>query len=191
MAATMPLAMRSQGCFNVRVRWSPRLLAYAAGWAALTVLAAGAVWWGLGPLLAPVLLPIAAPSPPSSPASSAAAVPSLVPSATVSPTAAPAQPRTSAPATPRPQPSSYDGWDFVDGVFTRSFDTTGGQAVVRIAGGRVELVSATPSPGYQVRPQQPEPQRLVIEFFDGTHFIVLDAMWWENRPYAKVTNVGS
>jgi hypothetical protein len=88
-----------------------------------------------------------------------------------------------------PRPSMFDGWQFANGVFTRTFTLDGGRASVRITGGRVELVSSQAANGYKITPRQPSPDRLVVEFFDGTHFFVLDAMWWESKPYAKVTQV--
>jgi len=83
----------------------------------------------------------------------------------------------------------FEGWQYVNGVFTQTFTVDGGKATVRIAGGRVELVSSQAANGYRITPRQPSQDRLVVEFFDGTHFFVLDAMWWENKPYAKVTQV--
>jgi hypothetical protein len=83
----------------------------------------------------------------------------------------------------------FEGWQYAGGIFTQTFTVAGGKATVRIAGGRVELVSSQAANGYKVTPRQPSPDRLVVEFFDGAHFFVLDAMWWENKPYAKVTQV--
>jgi len=83
----------------------------------------------------------------------------------------------------------YEGWQYVNGVFTQTFTLEAGKATVRITGGRVELVSSEARNGYRITPRQPSPERLVLEFFDGTHFYVLDTMWWESRPYAKVTQV--
>lgn len=170
----------------MRVRPS-RIFSYAAGWAAMTALAAGVVWWGLGPLLTPIMHNAAAPAGPSS-------SPSASPAVEPSPTPSPPQPSAVATSpgsgrTVAPRPSTFDGWQFVDGVFVRTFKLDGGQATVRIVNGRVELVSAAPNNGYRITPRQPSPDRLVVEFFDGTRFFVLDAMWWENRPYATVTEV--
>jgi len=83
----------------------------------------------------------------------------------------------------------FEGWQYASGVFTQTFTLEGGKATVRILGGRVELVSSQAANGYRITPRQPSPDRLVVEFFDGTHFFVLDAMWWESKPYAKVTQV--
>jgi len=145
---------------------------YAGAWAVLTVLAAVVVWWGLGPLLAPIMQSAA--SPPQSPLPShVSPTPVILPSY----------------ARPQPRPSSFEGWQYVNGVFTQTFTLEGGKATVRIEGGKVSLVSSQAANGYRITPRQPSPDRLVVEFFDGTHFFVLDAMWWEYKPYAKVTQV--
>jgi hypothetical protein len=149
-----------------------RTFTYAAVWAVLTVLAAAVVWWGLDPLLAPIMQSAA--SPPQSPSPS-----HVSPTSVISPSSSP----------PRPKPSMFEGWQYANGVFTQTFTLAGGKATVRILGGRVELVSSQAANGYRITPRQPSPDRLVVEFFDGTHFFVLDTMWWEDKPYAKVTEV--
>src|SRR5215218_3896794 len=124
-----------------------RAFLYAVGWAGLTVLAAFAVWWGLRPLLT----------------SSFAAVP--MPSPTAASIPAPAASFMPSSAAPKPKPSMYDGWAYSGGAFTRSFDVTGGTAMVRIAGGVVTLVSSSQRDGYTITQEQPQPQRLVLKFF--------------------------
>ncbi len=170
----------------MRVR-SSRVFTYAVGWAVLTVLAAGAVWWGLRPLLAPLLSPVAAP-----PATTPSASPPVSPSVAPSPAATPSKAPVTTPVrtdSPKPTPSYFDGWAYDGTAFTRTFDTAGGQALIRIAGGRVEVVSATPSAGYQMSSQQPHPERVVLRFDRVGQSVIIDAMWWENRPYAEVTTV--
>lgn len=154
-----------------------RTFTYSVVWAALTVLAAAVVWWGLGPLLAPIMRSAA--SPPQSPSPS-----QVFPTPVLSPSLSPV---LSPPAKPRP--STFQGWQELNGVFTQTFTLDGGRATVRIEGGRVSLVSSQANNGYKVTPRQPSPDRLVVEFFDGTHFFVLDTMWWEDKPYAKLTQV--
>jgi hypothetical protein len=91
----------------------------------------------------------------------------------------------------KPTPSMYDGWAFENGIFTRTFDTAGGRAVVRVLEGRVELVSSAANPGYKVSvPSPQQPQRLVVRFDAIDRSTIVDCMWWESRPYAEVTNVG-
>lgn len=163
----------------MRVR-SSRIIIYAAGWSALTVLAAGVVWWGLGPLLAPILQVKAAPPP-------SPVAPSISLTLSMSPT--PTSRSKPPPRSARPSPSRYEGWQRVDDAFVQTFELAGGKATVRISQGRVELVSSQPSLGYTITPRQPSPDRLVVDFFNGTNFYVLDAVWWENRPYSKITQV--
>jgi hypothetical protein len=154
-----------------------RTLTYAAGWAVLTFLAAVVVWWGLGPLLAPIMQSVA--PPPQSPSPS-----HVSPNPVISPS-----PVAPSPARPLPRPSMFEGWQYVHGAFTQTFTLAGGSATVRITGGRAELVSSQAANGYRITPRQPSAGRLVVEFFDGTHFFVLDVMWWEDKPYAKITQV--
>ncbi|HCU52179.1 MAG TPA: hypothetical protein DGG94_20685 [Micromonosporaceae bacterium] len=72
----------------------------------------------------------------------------------------------------------------------RTFEVNGGTATVRIVDGHVSLVSSAPWEGYTITSRQPGPDRLVLEFFKpGEHYTVVDAMWWQNRPYAEVNNV--
>jgi hypothetical protein len=172
-----------------------RTFTYAAVWAALTVLAAVVVWWGLGPLLTPIMQsaasPPQSPSPTRVPSLAVSPVPvvSMPPRTTATPTTTPGIPLSPSPSAVRPQPSMFEGWSYANGVFTQAFTLDGGRATVRIAGGRVELVSSQAATGYTATPRQPSPDRLVVDFFNGTHFFVLDAMWWEGKPYAKVTQV--
>lgn len=158
---------------------SRRAVAYAAGWAGLTVAAALAVWWGLRPLLSPGVAGL--PALPPSPSPTAVSLPA-------SPT--PAQPGRPVPVTPKPRASLFDGWAYSNGVFTRTFDVTGGHATVRIADGVVSLVSSSPRDGYTITSEQPDPQRLVVKFFKpGGRYSIVDCHWWEGRPYAEVTNL--
>ncbi len=144
----------------------------------LTVGAAFAVWWGLRPLLSSNLADVpVSPSPSPTVVYLPASAPPAVPSRPASPV-------------PKPKPSLYDGWAYSNGVFTRAFDVTGGQATVRIADGVVSLVSSSPRDGYTITSEQPQPQRLVLKFFkSGARYTIVDCHWWEGRPYAEVTNL--
>ncbi|MEV4412849.1 DNA mismatch repair protein MutL [Catellatospora sp. NPDC049609] len=189
-----------------------RSAAYVCGWAAVTALSASVVWVGLRPVLAaavpePVPLRVEAlagqPSPlpaPSRPVPTAASV-TPSPSASVRPPSSPATVRVSPSAgKPAPKPSQAPAPETVDGwqVFTesdgsrsylRSFPTEGGTAVVRIAHEQVHLVSATPRGDYRVATSQPGPDRVVVQFHNSARQIIVDAIWWEGRPYAQVTVV--
>ncbi len=187
-----------------------RTAAYVCGWAAVTALSASVVWVGLRPVLAaavpePVPLRVEAltgsPSPlpaPSRPVPSVSPLPS--PPAASSPVRSPAGVRTSPSAKPGAKPSQVASQQTVDGwqVFTesdgsrsylRSFPTEGGTAVIRIAGARVYLVSATPRGDYRVTTSQPGPDRVVVQFHNSARQIIVDAIWWEGRPHAEVTVV--
>lgn len=157
-----------------------RTVTYAAGWAALTILAGGVVWWGFGPLLAPIIqVKAAPPSPP---------VAVVSPPGESSPTvSAKPSPKRSSPA-PSPSPSSYDGWQYIDGTFLRTFELEGGEATVRIVRGHVELASSRANSGYVVSSMQSTPERLVVRF-DGPQHFLLDVIWWDNRPYAEITKI--
>jgi hypothetical protein len=171
----------------VRVLRNVRRLLYGVGWALLTVLAGTAVWWGLRPLLA-ATDPVAKPGP----SMAATAIPSQTGASAV-PSAVPSSrpPVVGKPRSPSPSASSFDGWAFADGVFTRTFAAIGGTATIRIVNEKVELVSATPNSGYttSVLPQD-TPQRLVVRFDrPGGPASIIDAMWWLERPYAEVSEV--
>jgi hypothetical protein len=85
-----------------------------------------------------------------------------------------------------------DGWTVVtesDGStsYLRHFDTGGGETTIRMTPGRVYLVSATPAPGYAVETLQPAPDRVVVRFYAPGELFTIDAIWFEQRPYAEVT----
>jgi hypothetical protein len=89
-----------------------------------------------------------------------------------------------------------DGWTVTTGsdgetVYVRSFRVDGGQAVIRMTGGRVHLVTATPSSGYTVTTTQSEPGNLAVQFTEQNHYFVIHALWHNNAPFAQVSEVGS
>lgn len=190
-----------------------RSVAYVGGWVAVTAASAAVVWVGLGPVLATAVpepvplrleaLPPQLPEPlvkPSRPVPTVTLAP--VPSASPPPAtlASPAPARTSPPPAAKPpaQPSpatTVDGWQVFtesDGSrsYLRSFPTAGGTAVIRMANERVYLVSATPRGDYQVATSQPDPERVVVQFHRASDQIIVDAIWWEGRPYSDVSTVG-
>ena len=141
------------------------------------------------------------------------------PAATVEPPAPPSVPPTSRPpsgaasdAPPSGAPSGaaksptvprssqpvkvVDGWTVTTGsdgetVYVRSFRVDGGQAVIRMTGGRVHLVTATPANGYRVTTTQGEPGNLAVQFTEQDHYFVIHALWHNNAPFAQVSEVGS
>ena len=132
------------------------------------------------------------------------------PIATVVPAETPSPPSPSAPASRPPSSASrsptvpppsqpvkvVDGWTVTTGsggetVYVRSFRVDGGQAVIRMTGGRVHLVTATPSSGYTVTTTQSEPGNLAVQFTEQNHYFVIHALWHNNAPFAQVSEVGS
>ncbi|WP_432971833.1 hypothetical protein [Dactylosporangium sp. CA-233914] len=107
-----------------------------------------------------------------------------------SPTTTP--PRTTAAA------RVVDGWTVTTGsdgvdVYLKSFRSDGGDAVMRIRGGVVSLVTATPRDGYSVSQAQTEPSRLVVQFIAARNDVayLVDCLWWQNGPHGTVTRVGN
>ncbi|WP_341721433.1 DNA mismatch repair protein MutL [Micromonospora sp. FIMYZ51] len=113
-----------------------------------------------------------------------------------------AAPTGSSRPTPRPPrataPTSTieDGWTVTtgaDGVrsYVRSFRVEGGQAVIRMsATGVVELVTATPADGYAVQQVQNSPDNMAVYFNEPNHSFIIHAMWWDDRPFVQVSEVG-
>lgn len=188
----------------------------AMAWVLATAMGIGVAWFGLRPVLdaavpdradppsaaevkrLAVPPPIAVPAPtrPPSGASGPSGSASASASRSGSASAVPASPGRS---TARPPASSppvvVDGWTVTteaDGSrsYLRSFRVPGGSTVIRMVPGRVSLVSATPSPGYSVTTGQPDPTRLVVQFSASARYDIVDALWWNDHPYAEISNVG-
>lgn len=96
------------------------------------------------------------------------------------------------PASSEPEVTD-DGWTVVeseDGTsYVRTFETGGGVATIEVEPGQATLISATPVEPYAVEVHHDDPERLVVQFYVTDHMWVVDAMWWENRPYGTVTEV--
>jgi len=106
-------------------------------------------------------------------------------------------PTSRASAVPSQSTVTYqDGWTVVTDAsgatsYLRTFHTGGGETAIRIVPGKVSLVAATPAAGYAVDTTQTDPANLVVVFHTATHSYTINALWWENRPYAQVSEVGS
>jgi hypothetical protein len=73
----------------------------------------------------------------------------------------------------------------------RSFKVEGGQAVVRVtSAGVVELVTATPADGYAVQKFQDSPGNLAVYFNETGHSFIIHVTWWDDRPFAQVSEIG-
>jgi hypothetical protein len=148
-----------------------------AVWCVATALSAGLVWLGLTPVLR-------------------AAVPDRVETGTAADLQRSVRVGIGSGPSLSPSPSSssstVDGWTVVtesDGStsYVRRFTVDGGRTTIRMTPGRVELVSATPEPGYAMETLQPSPDRVVVRFYTPGELFTIDAIWFEGRPYAEVT----
>jgi len=54
--------------------------------------------------------------------------------------------------------------------------------VIRMTAGRVQVVTATPSPGYTVETAQDPPDNLAVYVTKPEHYFVIHAIWWDGRP---------
>lgn len=183
-----------------------------AVWATATALSAGLVWLGLQPVLRAAVPervevetgaalrdgPEPTP-PPTPPAPTERGTP---PAPVASSTTGTGGPATVTPVTPvtsgaaptgRPAPAAtVDGWTVVDEPggdvsYLRRFEVAGGTTTIRMTPGQVRLVSATPKPGYTMDTLQGQPDRLVVRFWTASRIYTVDAIWWNDRPYAEVT----
>jgi hypothetical protein len=145
---------------------------------------------------------------PQPPAGTPAPSPEPEPSASRSPSRAPStKPSgtpTRTPATPTPAKTSSaaesttkveDGWTVTtdgDGSksYVRSFRVDGGQAVIRMTPGKVQVVTATPSDGYSVATVQNTPDNLAVYFNEVNHSFVIHAVWHVDRPFVEVSEIG-
>jgi hypothetical protein len=142
----------------------------------------------------PTTLPAVPPGP--SVSASRSAEPSVAPTPARSPTTTAAPPsRTPAPATTTMETTTEDGWTVTtdgDGKrsYVRSFRVDGGQTVIRMTDGKVRLVTATPSDGYAVSTVQNSPDNLAVYFNEVNHSFIIHAVWWDDRPFAEVSEIG-
>jgi hypothetical protein len=116
---------------------------------------------------------------------------------TTRPPATTTRPTTRPPAAARePAPTVENGWTVTtDGngakTYLQSFRTDGGQAVIRISNGVVQLVTATPSDGFEVATVQNSPDNLAVYFNEVNHSFIVHTVWNVDRPVAQVTEVGN
>jgi hypothetical protein len=168
----------------------------ALGWLATTALSIALGWVALLPVMRAAAPDSGAafqlPSTGALPSTTAASPgPSPTPKATVKgkPTAKPVKsPTLEAPATT----GIVNGWTQTTGsdgkpVYLRSFRVEGGQAVIRINGGRVQLVTATPAQGWGASSFQNKPEDLAVFFTKPGRGFTIHAIWWENQPFAQVS----
>lgn len=104
--------------------------------------------------------------------------------------------RTPSPAATTMETTTEDGWTVTtdgDGKrsYVRSFRVDGGQTVIQMTAGKVRLVTATPNDGYAVSTVQDSPDNLAVYFNEVNHSFIIHAVWWDDRPFAQVSEIGS
>jgi len=175
----------------MRTRW--QTFRSVVVWCLATLAGIAVCWWGVRPVLDAavpdrlVAFPAAESTPPLAP---------LVrtPSASASPSARTSRPpRSFAPGTASASPTAtvVDGWTrFPDGRFTQTFQLVGGTATLSAQDGVVEVLSATPNPGYVMTVSPTGDDRVLINFTGlNLHMSTLDARWSGAAPAARVTEI--
>jgi hypothetical protein len=109
------------------------------------------------------------------------------------------KPPTSKPATKSttpPKTTTEDGWTVTtadDGLrtYVRTFQVEGGQAVIKMTSDSVvSLVTATPADGYAVQKFQDSADNLAVYFNETNHSFIIHATWWDDKPFAEVSEIG-
>ena len=126
----------------------------------------------------------------SSPAPRKTHKPSVRSSPSATATVRPGNPTTNPPTT------TEDGWTVTTGAdglrtFVRSFRVAGGQAVIKMTSdGVVSLVTATPADGYAVLKTQDSPGNLAVYFNETNHSFIIHAVWFTDKPFTEVSEIG-
>ena len=105
---------------------------------------------------------------------------------------------TSKPATKATAPptTTEDGWTVTtadDGLrtYVRSFQCEGGQAVIKVTSDAVvSLITATPADGFAVEKVQDTKDNLAVYFNETNHSFIIHATWFNDKPFAQVSEVG-
>lgn len=143
---------------------------------------------------AQVTFPAPLPSPTGAPASAAPRRTHRSP--TSSSPAKPSVPVKSGAATTNPPATTEDGWTVTTGAdglrtYVRYFRVAGGQAVIKMTSdGVVSLVTATPADGYAVQKTQDSPGNLAVYFTETNHSFIIHAVWFTDKPFVEVSEVG-
>jgi hypothetical protein len=128
--------------------------------------------------------------------SSSTASPTPHKSRSPSPKPSKTTPKASTPTTAVPPATTEDGWTVTTGddglrTYVRSFKVDGGQAVIKTTSdGVVSLVTATPADGYAVQKVQNSPDNMAVYFNETSHSFIIHAVWWDDKPFAEVSEVG-
>jgi hypothetical protein len=103
--------------------------------------------------------------------------------------------KTTSPTT-TPPPTVEDGWTVTtgsDGVrtYVRSYKVEGGQAVIKMTSNAVvSLVTATPADGYAVQKVQNTDDNMAVYFNQTGHSFIIHAVWYTDKPFVEVSEVG-
>ena len=134
------------------------------------------------------------------PSAGASAAVSVAPRKTRKPSASASAgasaPAKSGAATTGPPATTEDGWTVTTGAgglrtYVRSFRVAGGQAVIKMTSdGVVSLVTATPADGYAVQKTQDSPGNLAVYFNETNHSFIIHAVWFTDKPFVEVSEVG-
>jgi hypothetical protein len=117
------------------------------------------------------------------------------PSTSSSPSAT-STPARSGAATTNPPTTTEDGWTVTTGAdglrtYVRYFRVAGGQAVIKMTSdGVVSLVTATPADGYAVQKTQDSPGNLAVYFNETNHSFIIHAVWFTDKPFVEVSEIG-
>jgi len=73
----------------------------------------------------------------------------------------------------------------------RYFRVAGRQAVIKMnSDGVVALVTATPADGYAVQKTQDSPGNLAVYFNETNHSFIIHAVWFTDKPFVEVSEIG-
>jgi hypothetical protein len=186
------------------MRGGPKTAKAIATWVVATGLGISVSWFGVRQVLDAavperlVAFPVAGSQAPLQtpalrlPGSPAPGTRSVGPNPSASVSRSPRQPpRPASPSVAASLPvPGLEGWTATgDGQYVRQFRLTGGDATVRAGHGAVELVSATPRPGYVMSVTPAGSNPLSVSFTTIMRASKLEVSWRDNAPVATVTEV--
>jgi hypothetical protein len=177
----------------MRTRW--QTFRSVVVWCLATLAGIAVCWWGVRPVLDAAVPDRLVAFPAAEPPPVVAAAPSRVGSPSASPSGRPSRlPRSfssTGTASASPTATVVDGWTrFPDGRFTQTFQLVGGTATLSARDGVVELLSATPNPGYVMTVSPTGDDRVLVNFTGlSLHMSTLDARWSGSAPSAEVTEL--
>ena len=108
------------------------------------------------------------------------AAPDSVPSTDVAPPPPTSGPTPTSPETVVPAPTSTS-----PAAETRTYELVGGTAVLRFSPSGVEVVFATPNPGFSVEEEPEHGNGVKVEFESESHESRVDG-WWDGGPQERV-----